>query len=110
MVVRYRLGDHEFTALNGGPHYQLNSAVSFTIDCKSQEEVDYYWDAFMDGGTPQACGWIVDRFGVTWQVTPSRLIELMRDPDPEKANRVVQAMLQMIKLDIPTLEAAYRGE
>ncbi len=110
MVVKFHLGDQQFTALNGGPYYEFSSATSFVIDCKSQDEVDHFWNSFADGGKPQACGWIVDRFGVTWQVTPSRLIELMNDPDPVKAQRVVQAMLQMEKLDVPALERAYRGE
>jgi len=99
----------EIMFLNGGPVYKLSPAFSLVIDCKDQEEVDYYWDRLLEGGQPDQCGWLTDRFGVSWQVVPSVLGKLMSDPDPVKAARVTQAMLQMVKLDIAKLEKAYNG-
>ena len=110
MVVTFKLRGLEFNALNGGPVYQFNPAVSFVIDCVTQEEVDHYWDTLTsEGGMEVQCGWLVDRFGVSWQVVPRRLNELMSDPDAEKAKRVTEAMLQMKKLIIADLEAAAEG-
>jgi predicted 3-demethylubiquinone-9 3-methyltransferase (glyoxalase superfamily) len=109
MTVVFEIEGHTFVGLNGGPHYKFTPAVSFSVDCKSQEEVDHFWNAFAEGGETMACGWVSDRFGVTWQVIPTVLIELMNDPDREKAQRVVNAMLQMQKIDIAALEEAYGG-
>jgi predicted 3-demethylubiquinone-9 3-methyltransferase (glyoxalase superfamily) len=110
MTVEFELNGQPFTALNGGPGvFEPSGQVSFVVHCKDQGEVDHYWDGLLEGGTPSQCGWLTDRFGVTWQVTPDRLIELMTDPDKEAANRVMQAMMQMIKIDIATLEKAYAG-
>jgi predicted 3-demethylubiquinone-9 3-methyltransferase (glyoxalase superfamily) len=96
--------------LNGGPVHTFSEAVSFVIDCETQEEVDRYWDALtVDGGQPGDCGWLKDRFGLSWQVVPRRLPELLTDPDPARAQRALQAMMQMHKLDIATLEAAANG-
>lgn len=106
MVVKFRLDGQEVEALNGGPHFTLNEAFSFQIDCEDQAEVDYFWDKLTEGGEPSQCGWLKDKFGLSWQVVPRRLIELLGDPDKEKANRVMQAMLQMQKIDVPTLEEA----
>jgi predicted 3-demethylubiquinone-9 3-methyltransferase (glyoxalase superfamily) len=106
MTVGFTLRGQEFTALNGGPVYQFSPATSFVIDCADQEEVDHYWDAFSVGGKPNQCGWIDDRFGVTWQVVPSALRRLLADPDPETAKRVTEAMLKMGKLDVAQLESA----
>jgi len=112
LVVEFTLGGHRFTALNGGPQYNFTPAVSFVIDCETQEEVDHYWDALTDGGPPEAqqCGWLVDRFGVSWQVVPRQLGEYLGDPDPEKSGRALQAMLAMKKLDIEGLRRAHDGE
>ncbi|MCC7022497.1 MAG: VOC family protein [Thermomicrobiales bacterium] len=111
MTVSFRLDGTEFTALNGGPQFQFTEAVSFAIDCDSQEEVDRYWDQLAaDGGEPGPCGWLKDRFGLSWQVVPRRLTELLQDPDREKADRAMRAMLQMHKIDIAALERAYKGD
>ena len=106
LTVEFELDGQRFMILNGGPHFQLSAAVSIVVNCGSQEEVDYFWDRLVDGGAPSQCGWLTDRFGVSWQIVPNRLIELMSDPNPEVAQRVAQAMMQMIKIDVPTLEAA----
>lgn len=112
LVVDFTLAGHRFTALNGGPQYTFTPAVSFFIDCATQEEVDHYWDALGAGGAPDAqqCGWLADRFGVSWQVVPRQLMEYLGDPDREKADRTMQAMLQMKKLDIEGLRRAHDGE
>ena len=98
-----------FVALNGGkqPGFNLTSAVSFVVNCDTQDEIDRLWDRLSEGGAQQQCGWVVDRFGVTWQVVPRALDEMLSDSDPERANRVMQAMLQMNKLEIKPLEDAY---
>ncbi len=111
LVVEFSLAGQRFTALNGGPHYTFTPAVSFVVDCETQEEVDHYWDRLGEGGDPEAqqCGWLVDRFGVSWQIVPRQLAEYMSDPDAEKAGRTMQAMLQMKKLDIAGLKLAHDG-
>jgi predicted 3-demethylubiquinone-9 3-methyltransferase (glyoxalase superfamily) len=110
MLVSFRLDGQEFAALNGGPEFKINEAVSFVIDCASQAEVDSYWEKLTaDGGEPGPCGWLKDKYGVSWQVTPRRLIELLHDKDAAKANRVMQAMLQMGKIDVAALERAAAG-
>jgi predicted 3-demethylubiquinone-9 3-methyltransferase (glyoxalase superfamily) len=109
LVVRFRLDGHEFMALNGGPEFKFTEAVSFQIDCKSQEEVDYFWNTLTsNGGETSVCGWLKDKYGLSWQVVPTILGELLQDEDQEKSNRVMQAMLQMTKIDIAELERAYR--
>jgi predicted 3-demethylubiquinone-9 3-methyltransferase (glyoxalase superfamily) len=112
LVVEFTLSGHRFTALNGGPQYTFTPAVSFVIDCQTQEEVDHYWDALREGGAPEAqqCGWLADRFGVSWQVVPRQLVQYLGDPDREKAGRTMQAMLQMKKLEIEGLRRAHDGE
>lgn len=112
LVVEFTLAGHRFTALNGGPQFAFTPAVSFVIACETQEEVDHYWDALTAGGPPEAqqCGWLVDRFGVSWQVVPRQLTEYLLDPDREKADRTMQAMLPMKKLDIDGLRKAHDGE
>lgn len=109
LSVEFELAGQRFTALNGGPQYTFTPAVSFMITCADQSEVDHYWDGLLDGGEPSRCGWLTDRFGLSWQVVPQRLYELMSDPDPDKSQRVVAAMLQMIKLDVAELERAHAG-
>jgi predicted 3-demethylubiquinone-9 3-methyltransferase (glyoxalase superfamily) len=110
MTVSFELDGQRFVALNGGPAHTFTEAVSFVVDCTTQEEVDRYWDALTaDGGEESVCGWLRDRFGLSWQIVPSRLPELLTDPDREKSQRAMQAMLQMKKIDIAGLEAAAQG-
>ncbi|MEE2690595.1 MAG: VOC family protein [Pseudomonadota bacterium] len=107
MTVEFELNGAPFLALNGGPHFKFSEAVSFEIDCKDQEEVDYYWNALAaNGGSEGPCGWLKDRFGLSWQVVPRRLPELMADPDKKKAGRVMNAMLKMKKIVVADLEKA----
>ncbi|HEY6054671.1 MAG TPA: VOC family protein [Gaiellaceae bacterium] len=106
MTVAFELDGQRFVALNGGPEYTFSEAVSFQIDCSSQEEVDRYWSALAEGGEEGPCGWLKDRFGLSWQVVPIRLLELLRDPDTEKSQRGMAAMLQMKKIEIGELEQA----
>ena len=109
LVVNFTLADQRFMALNGGNRIEFTHAISLEVDCVDQAEVDRLWDGLADGGTPVACGWITDRYGVSWQIVPTVLSKYIADPDPAKAARVMQAMMQMVKLDIAGLEAAYRG-
>lgn len=106
MTVEFHLGATRFTAINGGPHVALTPAVSFAIDCADQAEVDYYWDALTAGGSEQQCGWLQDRFGLSWQVIPRRLGEALGHPDPQRAQRAAAAMMTMRRLDIGALLAA----
>ena len=110
LTVAFELDDNPFLGLNGGPVFQFTEAVSFIVDCNDQEEVDYYWDRLGDGGHPSQCGWLKDRFGLSWQIVPSILPKLITDPDPEKQRRVGAAIMQMTKLDIDTLMRAYEGK
>ncbi len=108
MTVAFQLDGQQFTALNGGPHFRFTEAVSFQVDCKSQEEVDRYWNSLTEGGGEESqCGWLKDRYGLSWQIIPTVLGELMSDPDPAKSKRVMEAMLVMKKIDIAALEDAY---
>jgi predicted 3-demethylubiquinone-9 3-methyltransferase (glyoxalase superfamily) len=111
MTVEFELDGQQFTALNGGPIFKFTEAVSLQINCATQEEVDHYWEKLSAGGDPQAqqCGWLKDKFGLSWQVVPTILPKLAADPDPAKAGRVMTAMLQMKKIDIAELERAARG-
>ncbi|HEX5903530.1 MAG TPA: VOC family protein [Actinomycetota bacterium] len=107
MVVSFELDGEEFTALNGGPQFNFTEAVSFLVRCESQDEVDYFWNALTaDGGEESQCGWLKDRFGLSWQIIPNRLMELLGDPDPGRSQRAMQAMLQMQKIDVAELERA----
>ena len=106
MTVAFQLDGQPFVALNGGPVFSFTPAISFMVDCKTQGEVDHLWDKLSAGGEPQQCGWLRDKYGVTWQIVPSVLGELMGDPDPAKSQRVMQAMLQMTRLDIKALQQA----
>ncbi|NML33047.1 VOC family protein [Paraburkholderia antibiotica] len=111
LAVTFEIEGQEFMALNGGPQYTFTPAISLLVHCSSQEEVDRYWSKFLDaGGKTMACGWLQDHYGVSWQIVPDGLLEMVRDPDHEKANRVMIAMMKMIKLDIGELRKAYRGE
>jgi predicted 3-demethylubiquinone-9 3-methyltransferase (glyoxalase superfamily) len=110
LMVSFELDGVPFQALNGGPHETFNDAISLSVDCKSQEEVDHYWEKLVDGGGRHIqCGWLKDRFGISWQIVPDMLPRLLRDPDKAKAARVMLAMMQMVKLDIDALEKAARG-
>ena len=106
MTASFEIEGQEFVALNGGPVYKFTPAVSFVINCETQEEVDHFWEKLSAGGRTDRCGWLTDKFGLSWQVVPKALIELLRDPDPAKSRRVMEAMLQMTKIDIPTLKKA----
>jgi predicted 3-demethylubiquinone-9 3-methyltransferase (glyoxalase superfamily) len=109
-VVNFTLFGQRFQAMSAGPHHDFNDAVSFVVLCDDQAELDRYWNALLkDGGKPQACGWLVDRFGVRWQIVPALLEEVMGGSDAARSKRVTDALLKMIKLDIATLERAYRG-
>ena len=107
MTVAFQLEGQPFVALNGGPVYKFTPAISFVVNCESQAEVDAYWEKLSAGGGEVQCGWIWDKFGVSWQVVPTILAELLADPDPVKAQRVMKAMLGMTKMDIAGLKAAY---
>ena len=109
MTAKFAIEGQEFVALNGGPEYTISPAISFVINCQSQEEIDYYWDALLEGGEEQGPGWVKDKFGVSWQVVPTLLSEMMADEDPEKSQRVRGAMMQMMKMDIEKLKEAYHG-
>ena len=111
MTVEFELGGQPFTALNGGPVFKFNEAVSLQIMCDTQKEVDYYWERLSQGGdkNAQQCGWLKDRFGLSWQVVPAILPKMLADPDPEKSERVMTALLKMKKLDIDALKRAYAG-
>jgi predicted 3-demethylubiquinone-9 3-methyltransferase (glyoxalase superfamily) len=110
LTVSFELFGQAFVALNGGPHYSFTPAISFMIECETQAELDGYWERLADGGTPMQCGWITDRFGVTWQITPSILLPMMQDKDSARALRVTRAMMGMVKLDFAALKRAYDGE
>ena len=109
MTASFELFGLEFTALNGGPHYKFSPATSFVIRCDDQDEVDHYWDKLSAGGQVQQCGWLTDKFGVTWQIVPRLLLELLQDKDAAKSRRVMEAMLKMVKLDIAALKRAAAG-
>jgi len=107
MTVSFKLQGQEFVALNGGPEFKFTEAVSFLVSCDSQEEVDYFWNNLSEGGEEGPCGWLKDKFGLSWQIIPTALPELLSDPDPEKSQRVMEAMLQMSKIDIEGLQQAH---
>ena len=107
MVVSFELDGQPFTALNGGPHFKFTEAVSFVVNCANQQEVDHYWDRLLEGGAPQQCGWLKDRFGLSWQVVPTAVIDMLSDPDTVKSQRAMQAVMQMIKIDIAQVRDAY---
>ncbi len=109
MTVEFELNGLEFVALNAGPRFKFTEAISFVVNCETQDEVDYYWERLSEGGEKSRCGWLKDKFGLSWQVTPTILGKLMANKDPEKAKRVMETMLQMDKLDIEPLQRAYDG-
>jgi len=108
LTIEFEIEGQRFVALNGGPLFKFNESISFVINCDTQEEVDYFWEKLTaNGGEESACGWLKDKFGVSWQVTPTVLVDMLHDSDQEKSERVMQAMLQMKKIDIKTLKEAY---
>lgn len=111
MTVEFQLEGMNFVALNGGPQYKFTEAISFIINCETQEELDHYWEKLSEGGDEKAqvCGWLKDKFGVSWQIIPANISDMVSDPNPEKSERVMKAMLRMKKMDIQTLKDAYEG-
>ncbi len=109
MVAEFELEGLRFTALNGGPHFKFTEAISMNVDCKDQAEVDYFWNRLSEGGQPGQCGWLKDKFGLSWQIVPEALPRFLGDPDGAKSGRVMQAMLQMTKIEVAKLEIAYAG-
>jgi len=108
LTIEFEIEGQKFTALNGGPQFKFNESVSFVVHCQTQDEVDYFWQKLTaDGGQESECGWLRDKFGLSWQVTPTVLIEMLHDKDPKKSGRVMNAMMQMQKIDISKLKAAY---
>ncbi len=111
MTMEFQLEGQNFSAINGGPHFKFTEAVSLVVDCETQEEDDYFWGKLTaDGGQESQCSWLKDKYGLSWQITPRVLIEMLGDKDPQKAQRVLEAMLQMKKIDIAILRRAYDGE
>src|SRR5262245_30397937 len=109
MTVRFELNGQEFIALNGCPHFKFNEAISFVVNCETQKEIDEYWEKLTAGGKEVQCGWLKDKYGLSWQIVPIILGQLMSDKDPKKSKRVTQAMMKMVKLDIETLRRAHQG-
>ena len=110
LAVEFELNGQKFVGLNGGPQFRFNEAISFQVFCEDQAELDYYWSKLSEGGEEAPCGWLKDKYGVSWQIIPAGLIDLLGDADPEKARRTTEAMYAMSKLDIAALERAYAGE
>ena len=106
MTISFNLNGQDFTAINGGPIFKFTEAISFVVNCENQEEVDHFWNKLTEGGKESQCGWLKDKFGLSWQIVPKQLIQLMSGPDKAKAGRVMQAMMQMKKIDIKKLEEA----
>lgn len=109
LVVNFEIEGQQFIALNGGPQFKFDQGISLMVNCETQEEVDHLWEKLTDGGQTQACGWLIDKFGVTWQITPTILGEMLTDPDKDRAARVMKAMMEMVKFDIAALTAARDG-
>ena len=110
MTITFQLDGQEFMALNGGPHFKFTPAISLMVNCETQAEIDQYWDKLSEAGGTLQCGWLTDKFGVSWQIVPATLAQMMQDDQPEKAEKVMKAILEMEKLDLPTLERAYANK
>ena len=111
LTIEFEIGGQKFTALNGGPQFKFNESVSFVVNCETQNEVDYFWEKLTAGGGQESeCGWLKDKFGLSWQITPTVLIDMLNDKDPKKAGQVMKAMMQMQKIEINKLKAAYAGK
>jgi predicted 3-demethylubiquinone-9 3-methyltransferase (glyoxalase superfamily) len=106
MIAAFQIDGQEFIALNGGPQFQFSPAISFVVNCETQEEVDHFWEKLSEGGAQRQCGWLQDKFGISWQIVPTVLVKLMSDPDREKNGRVMKALMQMTKIDIRRLREA----
>jgi predicted 3-demethylubiquinone-9 3-methyltransferase (glyoxalase superfamily) len=109
MTVEFELDGQRFVGINGGPQFKFDEAVSFQITCEDQDEVDYYWDLLTEGGSESQCGWLKDRYGLSWQVVPTGMEEIFADPDPERARRAMEAMFTMSKIDVAALRSAADG-
>lgn len=109
MTVAFQIEGQNFTALNGGPVFKFSPAVSFVVNCKNQEEIDHFWSRLSKGGKPNQCGWLEDKYGVTWQIVPTVLVKMLQDKDKKRVSRVTEAFLKMKKFDIATLKRAYKG-
>ena len=110
MVATFQLDGQEFMALNGGPHFKFTEAISLLVNCETQDEVDEFWEKLSEGGEKSKCGWLKDKYGLSWQIVPTVLGQMMQNKDPEKSKRVMEAVLQMDKIDIKTLKQAYEGQ
>lgn len=110
MTAKFQIEGQEFVALNGGPQFTFTEAISFVVNCKTQQEINEYWEKLSDGGEEQGPGWVKDKYGLSWQIVPVALEEMMSDEDPEKSGKVMNAMMQMTKLDIEKLKQVYKGE
>lgn len=110
LAIDFELDGQKFSCLNGGSQFKFSEAVSFQVPCETQEEIDYYWSTLTKDGSESQCGWLKDKFGLSWQVFPGRLLEMLRDPDREKADRAMTAMMKMSKIDLATIERAYAGQ
>ncbi len=110
LVVSFQLDGQEFQAMNGGPEFKFTEAISLLVNCENQQDVDYFWEKLSAGGQEIQCGWLKDKYGLCWQIVPKAMMEMLKDKDQAKVDRALKAMMPMIKLDIATLEAAYRGE
>lgn len=110
LSITFELEGQKFMALNGGPHFSFTPAISLFVNCETQQEVDEFWEKLSEGGQKEKCGWLRDKFGLSWQIIPAALMKLMSDPDPKKANQVMKAMLEMDKIDVQRLEQAYRQQ
>src|SRR5580658_5229930 len=109
MIAAFQIDGQDFIALNGGPQFHFSPAISFVVNCETQEEIDRFWDKLSEGGEKRQCGWLLDKFNISWQIVPTALGKLMSDPDREKTGRVMGALMQMNKIDIARLEQAYHG-
>jgi len=109
MTATFELNGQQFIALNGGPHFKFTEAISFVVSCDNQDEIDYYWEKLLEGGQAQQCGWLKDKFGLSWQIVPAGLAKFFDNDDPQRSNRVMQAMQKMVKFDLAKLKEAYEG-
>ena len=109
MTVEFEIEGQKFVALNGGPHFKFSEAISFQVHCETQKEIDYFWTKLTESGAEQQCGWLKDKYGLSWQIVPTALPDMLMGPDPEKAGRVTKAFLQMKKFDLAELRRAYEG-
>jgi predicted 3-demethylubiquinone-9 3-methyltransferase (glyoxalase superfamily) len=109
LTIEFEIEGQKFVALNGGPQFKFNESISFVVNCETQEEVDYFWEKLSEGGEKSRCGWLTDKFGLSWQVVPTVLIDMLHDKDPGKSQRVMEAVLQMDKIDINSAKQAYQG-